>query len=543
MPGRRAGLIVLRLLVIGAAAMAGRWLGAGLCGARLAVLPADRFPFLATPYPLPHHVPKDPGGLALRFAMVHDVVHERFPRHGRAYYEWRDRKTRERLARLDEADPARFPLLDDLGAGLERLGRSDEAVAVLRDKLARQRRLGVAGKELYTSYANLGTFLIHAGFPKALAGDREALAGIEEGISFIRKSVEVNPDAHFGREAWQAAIAEFLAAAMRDPKLLRTYDCLGNRLDLRISEIINRETNWVGTGYGRPYDAAFAQGKTSEEFPAFWRPDVDLESPANWPLVRDIRKHITRVGAEDGWDGVPVPSHRGPVAFDEPVMGIIGMWRQGGGANPHFALALGETMLRVGERFLAWSAFERASRLAGRYSRDTALQEFLREHCRSRQAEIEGTLQSRGGSVSGRSYAYHVDAYLTPAEIGRMRPAFEEELARGTEYQERMSDFEAAQIAAGEIESGEALLEEFERQHGAIATTPGAEETFDRVSKEAKADFIRERMKACGFFGACLFASVAILATSRKVRAPGIRPSRSDEFSGDGRSGIAVTDS
>ena len=44
-------------------------------------------------------------------------------------------------------------------------------------------------------------------------------------------------------------------------------------------------------------------------------------------------------------------SHFVPVAFDEPTLGIIGMWRLCGGAHPYFALALGETMLRgvVGE--------------------------------------------------------------------------------------------------------------------------------------------------------------------------------------------------
>src|SRR5215475_13776008 len=64
-------------------------------------------------YPLPHHIPKYPGGVSLRFAMVHDVIHERFPRHGKAYYERRDRSTRQELARLADDDPARFPMLDD----------------------------------------------------------------------------------------------------------------------------------------------------------------------------------------------------------------------------------------------------------------------------------------------------------------------------------------------------------------------------------------------------------------------------------------------
>ena len=47
----------------------------------------------------------------------------------------------------------------------------------------------------------------------------------------------------------------------------------------------------------------------------------------------DYRKYITRVGAEGDWNDVPVPSHREPVAFDEPVLGIIGIWRQGSGAT------------------------------------------------------------------------------------------------------------------------------------------------------------------------------------------------------------------
>src|SRR5262245_41322264 len=53
-------------------------------------------------HPLPHHFPKYPGGVSLRFAMVHDVIHERFPWHGRAYYEERNRRVREAL-KADEA--------------------------------------------------------------------------------------------------------------------------------------------------------------------------------------------------------------------------------------------------------------------------------------------------------------------------------------------------------------------------------------------------------------------------------------------------------
>src|SRR5262245_20542205 len=149
--------------------------------------------------PLPHHISKYPGGVSLRFAMVHDVVHERFPRHGKAYYAERNRRVCEHLAGMEAKEPsdgkpsdAYLSLFDDLGAGLDHLGEHDEAVRVLRDKLRRQAAHGFAGRQLYTTYANLGTFLIHGNFRAAAAGDAAAKASLREGLDFIHKSIEVN---------------------------------------------------------------------------------------------------------------------------------------------------------------------------------------------------------------------------------------------------------------------------------------------------------------------------------------------------------------
>src|SRR6476659_781829 len=74
-----------------------------------------------TVLPFPHHIPNMPGGVSLRFAMVQDVLHERFARHGRAYYTERNRRAREDLARLELGDRS-FALMDDLGVGLDHLG-------------------------------------------------------------------------------------------------------------------------------------------------------------------------------------------------------------------------------------------------------------------------------------------------------------------------------------------------------------------------------------------------------------------------------------
>src|SRR5438067_1994165 len=122
-------------------------------------------------FPLPHHISKYPGGVSFRFAMAHDVIHERFARHGDAYYTERNRRVRRQLEdfppakRRDETtDELYFTLLDDLGVALEALGQRQEAVRLMRDKLREQEARGYEGDQLYTTYANLGTFLIHDNF-------------------------------------------------------------------------------------------------------------------------------------------------------------------------------------------------------------------------------------------------------------------------------------------------------------------------------------------------------------------------------------------
>lgn len=507
-----------RLVVTVVAALAG--LAVGWVGGAIGHLPpeAPDYPFLAEQIALPHHVPKYPGGLSFRFAMAHDVIHERFPRHGAAHYQERERITRQKLATLAREDAVRFPLQDDLAAGLERLGRSDEAVQVMREKLARQQDRGLTGRDLYTSYANLGTFLLHGSFKDAQAGDPAARERFKEGVAFIRRSVLVNPEAHFGREQWQEAIAEFLLAAMDDPALLKTFDCLGNRLDLGIEEILDREGNWIDTGYGRPTDAAFSQGKVTDLVPAFFHADAPVEDPARWEEFRAIREHITRVGAERGWEAVAVPSHRNPVPFDEPVLGIIGMWRQGGGANPHFALALGEVMLRVGQRYIAWAAYERAIRMAERFWPDPALQQFLCEHCRQRQSQIEQTLSFRAPASTRRPPWQYVSPPPAEGTVATLRPQFEKELAHGEGYQRAYQEYEAARIAAGTAIQDEHFFDEFHAGREAIASPVGPEEWFVFVPRAKMYEYTAQRRWSWGLFGAGLAAMGAAL-WSRRTRA------------------------
>ncbi len=330
-------------------------------------------------FPLPHHVPKYKDGISLRFAMVQDVIHERFPRHGEAYYLERNRQARKTLAEKGLHDDAYFGLCDDLGAGLDYLKQDDEAVRVLRDKLCEQECLGYKDRQLYTTYANLGTFLIHGNARGALSGDAAARERLREGLSFIRKSIEVNPEAHFGREVWQAVAVEYMLAVSENPKLLLEYDMIGNRLmdavDPSQADCVHDKAMYSVQGANRGAEAALR----------------DEYSP--WGGPENVRQYfITNVGAENGWKKAVPAANAEPVPFDEPTLGIIGMWRLGGGASPHFALALGEIMLRVGQRYIAWCAYERAIGLADRVWPDADLQRQFAEHCRNRQTLIEQQL-------------------------------------------------------------------------------------------------------------------------------------------------------
>jgi len=386
---------------------------------------------------LPHHHPPTEGGASFRFAMAHDILHERYPKHGPAFYIERNRLARERLKVISPDSDEAFALTDDLCAGLNRLGQPADAVPLLREKLRLQEKRGLNGSDLYTTYANLGTYLYFADMGKAFRGDAAAKAACEEGITFVEKSVAVNPNSHFGREKWQIIILRFLLDATDRPDILSERDFIGDRLDhtfpakvFRRADVFDRS----GDDYARPYFTGALMGGANQ-------------------IARD-RDNIKRVGTNSENSESSYKAQGFP--FDEPMLGIIGMWRQGGGPNPHFAVCIGEVMLRVGQRYIAWTAFERASRMADRFWPDSAKQQFLRDHCARRQKQIEETLAA--------------------SEVPGLRPRFEAELAHGEKYQREYQEYEAAKIAAGADIRDEHLFDDFHKTHEPISTPPGPEE-------------------------------------------------------------------
>lgn len=403
-----------------------------------------QLPSLAEPpkqaLPLPHSIPREEGQIALRLAMVHDVIHERYPRHSPAWYEARNHLSRQQIAESQEqhgaatSEPERLAAMDDLSVALDHLGQTEDAIAVQRRKLT----LVEQHPELdpYTTYANLGTHLIHHYVPQLLSGDDEARAGVEEGLAFIRQAVEVNPGAHFGRERWQMLAVEYLLAAHHDPDMLKTVDMAG--MPVEIFNYYQGHLYRTRSPSRHPFHELMALG------------DAAPGSRRQQELRQATIEHL--------W-----LDHRGgrleeEVPFDEPVLAVIGMWRYGGGPNPHFSLILAHAMQRVGQRYLSWYAFERAQRMADRFWPDPEIQFYLRQHCRDEQARLAAAL-----AVSEDD----------------LRANFEAELARGEAWQAAFQAFEEQQLASGVPLNAPDFYDAFYAEYGRIETpSPGPDQVL-----------------------------------------------------------------
>ncbi len=118
---------------------------------------------------------------------ANEMIAGYFIRHSNQYYQWRITN------RMEKGSAQQTPLdLDDIAVAYDKLGQQDKAIETIQEKTRRW-----PGKRIYESEANLGTFYIHSG-------------KFKEGLKHINRAIEINPEAHFGREIIQKLLVEYL---------------------------------------------------------------------------------------------------------------------------------------------------------------------------------------------------------------------------------------------------------------------------------------------------------------------------------------------
>lgn len=121
------------------------------------------------------------------------------------YYEMRI----ERVAKELAADPTKLELYDDIAVASDRVGRSTDAIEWMARKREQLDKLSAPNPEAeYRYLANLGTF--HAHRWVGSGANRDDLTDLELGRDLIAAAIELNPDAHFGREKYQLMAIEWL---------------------------------------------------------------------------------------------------------------------------------------------------------------------------------------------------------------------------------------------------------------------------------------------------------------------------------------------
>ncbi len=135
---------------------------------------------------------------------------DRFPPE---YYQMR----LERVAREASTTPEKLDLYDDAAVACDRLSRHDEAVAWMEKKSARMDLLPQeqTTDHRYRMHANLGVFRTHQWLktPERNVHEEKLKLAIEE----VTTALQINPNAHFGRERAHLALLEWWQAGLHSP--------------------------------------------------------------------------------------------------------------------------------------------------------------------------------------------------------------------------------------------------------------------------------------------------------------------------------------
>ncbi|MEZ0327434.1 MAG: hypothetical protein ACAH95_16165 [Fimbriimonas sp.] len=125
------------------------------------------------------------------------VLAGRFERNPPLYYEMRLTHGLEELRR----NPGDLEMYDNAAVAAERLGKHDQALAIISQKREHLKPLPADKDGWYRYFANIGTF--HAHRAMSVRDQKERLADLKLAEKEIASAIEINPESHFGREKYQ----------------------------------------------------------------------------------------------------------------------------------------------------------------------------------------------------------------------------------------------------------------------------------------------------------------------------------------------------
>ena len=130
-----------------------------------------------------------------RFPGTLQLLSGKFLRHSKDFYKWRIQNRLEKLKK----NPDKLSYYDDIAAAFDSIGQPQKGIEWMLKK--EKKKPG-----LYETYANLGTFYIHN-------------KQLKKGLGYIKKAIKINPNAHFGREIYQAYLVEYILFLTKGGKL------------------------------------------------------------------------------------------------------------------------------------------------------------------------------------------------------------------------------------------------------------------------------------------------------------------------------------
>lgn len=125
-----------------------------------------------------------------KFPSALELIAGKFPRHSPAFYQWR---IEDRQAKIDSGDD-QASYYDDIAVAHDKLRQDDQAINWMHKKAA---KFNESADNRYKTAANLGTFYLHS-------------RQLDKGIEQLELAIQINPNAHFGRERYQLYLAKYI---------------------------------------------------------------------------------------------------------------------------------------------------------------------------------------------------------------------------------------------------------------------------------------------------------------------------------------------